>query len=120
MKEKIFEALMALAAKLGTTAENLWDILVRQNDVIIFRYHIALWVFGICLALFVVGLILLAIAQWEADGMGVAGAILAVPSGLVGICVFFYLLSEVGAYTTALRNPEYNALYRILESIGGN
>lgn len=119
MKEKIWAALMGLAEKLGTTADNLWAILVQQNDVIIFRYHLALWVFGICLALLIVGLIISYMDDWDCEGIFVIGPILAIPAGFIGVIDIIYLVAELGAYTTALKNPEYNAVAKILSALGG-
>jgi len=114
MKE-VTELLAQLAAKLGTTVEYLWKVLVKQAPiegvVILIQYGIL----GICVYLWIK---LLRWAMKEADNTEtlsfVAPTILGIPLA-VFLGIAFFSLSNTAA---AFLNPEYWALQQILKQVG--
>ena len=117
MNEKILEALTALANKLGTTAEYLWEVLVKQAVVA--------GVVSIALAvLFLVSVVLSFILVKKAlrvttEKLGAEDKVLiwalytllsCGPAGLAIGCI--------GKAVTCFVNPEYWALTKIISTLG--
>ncbi len=123
MDEKTLQALTALATKLGTTAEYLWGVLIRQAPITgtIDLIMMACWVIGVVMwARFARHKTTrppktnenpYPRAEWEEEGMAMA-------------CVSVFFLSVVTAWivgagisdaVSALVNPEYWALRQILK-----
>lgn len=115
MKKEVLERFDVLAAKLGTTAEYLWEVMVRQASVI----AIEIVLFAVAVFLASAGLYILVRHRWEKLDMDdspepvlywALAAILAV-SDFVAVLGLFML-------PTLLMNPEYWALKKVAEMFG--
>ena len=121
MNDQTLQVLTTLATKLGTTAEYLWGVLLRQATIAgVMNLTIV--------AIMVVAAVLLARfvrgktkkiddgtgwerAAWEGEGAFFAwGAVF-----FFGAITFVAVIIEVPAAITAFVNPEYWALSRILK-----
>jgi hypothetical protein len=117
MNEKIFEALAVLAGKLGTTAEYLWGVMVRQAQVSGIMNLIA----AVFLLVGLVVLIRVTVKNWkgwwdqagedEYQGALVFCAIIAHMIIIIPLWVCF----DAAIYR--LINPEYFALAKILSAL---
>lgn len=127
MEEKAIQLLEKLATQLGVTVEYLWSILIKQAYIAgIFNATLA----GIVFALVILTVIWIISCtkprlledgkkkskyeEWNYDDL--AGIIM-IAQGIiltVGLTVFIYLLNSA---FTALFNPEYWALNKILQTI---
>lgn len=111
IKTKAFEMIEALADKLDTTMDHLWDLLVRQ------AYVEAMTLFPIATLILGIGLFLIFRLKdrfdWE-DSDYIVHCILGYIAGVVatGIAVGMFV-----AIARLLINPEYWALQQILEQI---
>lgn len=115
MDDKTLQALTTLAAKLGTTAEYLWGVLLRQAPVTgaLDLAVIAAWVAGcVWLVRFVRRKTAGQKPEWD-DEMGrVFGW-----GGAVLVCSLVAIIggASIGPAVTAIVNPEYWALRQILK-----
>jgi len=115
MTPKIEEALLALAAKLGTTAEHLWYVLIKQS------------IFSGCLnlagQLAIITVCLLGIRKIlkkakepkeEYHNMSDEEGIVYIVGG-TGVCCLFALFAffSIGTSLTSIFNPEFHALKTI-------
>ena len=111
MDEKTLKALEALATKLGTTAEHMWGVLLRQAPISggIGLLSDALLIFMLYFAW--KKLLKVEFSGFDADiKKGGAYGLLAFVSFLGGIAVLGGIQLEVAA----LANPEYWALMQVL------
>ncbi len=115
--EKIHPAIESLSDKLGTTAEHLWVILVRQsyNNAIGNMVIIAFAIIGLCLAFKGANIWKKKIDEegWDKDGWGGIIA-LKIVSSVVSTIV---ITGNVTCCMQKLINPEYYALQIILNYI---
>ncbi len=127
MDDKTLQALTTLAAKLGTTAEYLWGVLLRQAPIT-GAIDLAMMVAGVAMAVFLIRLVRRKTtkpaktdedrypsAVWsneEAAFFAWAGA---VAFALLTALLIGYELPNV---VSALLNPEYWALKQILRWMG--
>ena len=110
MDDKSIQALTALATKLGTTAEYLWGVLIRQAPI---SAVLDLAV----VAMLSVGLIQLVrvlsrkTKESYEDWHDIAWSVVAV----LGLVAIFIAMVVIPLAITALLNPEYWALRQILK-----
>lgn len=118
MNEHTAALLQGLAAKLGTTSEYLWAILLKQAPV---YAYVALFQYAVTVLVLValfryriqVGKFLTTLCE-ETEALGVIGLI------VIGIASIIWLLACVFAFesvVTAFVNPEYWALDKVLDTI---
>ena len=111
-EEQIYTILQQLAQQLQTTVEHLWGVLVRQAYVEGF----ALLVFYIIFILFIL-FFRNRFNEWNKTGAEGEWYI-----GISAVTLFIMTAIAVNNFMTlftALFNPEYWALQRILEVLGG-
>lgn len=120
MNEKLAELLAQLAAKLGTTVEHLWAVLVHQAKVealVSIGWDIAAVVYVALLIKKLPGWFQ-AVADYDDEGEGGKAFCMlfgAVAGVVVGVVAFIGIIATVGTTVTQLANPEYWALKEILE-----
>jgi uncharacterized protein involved in cysteine biosynthesis len=113
MNEKIFEALQALAVKLGTTVDHLWGVLLKQAPIdgtIEFIFCSILVWFNVKMARMVVRKTLSDKPEWKDDLSEIAWVLLAT-------LVFFSVIivwCNAAMIIAAFFNPEYWALKQLL------
>ena len=117
MNEETRKLIEALAAKLGTTAEHLWAILLRQAFI---SFWTDLIFYGVTLAIAYIAFRLSVKAwkksdddSWNEDEWRI-GSILCV--SVSSILIIISLLC-VGDTITKIANPEYWALSQVLSSL---
>ena len=123
MDDKTLQALTALAAKLGTTAEYLWGVLLRQAPIT-GAIDLAVMAAWVAMAMFLIRLVRRKTttpaktdedrypsAEWSDEGAAFAWA------GAVAFALLVALIvgSELSSVVAALLNPEYWALKQILK-----
>ena len=119
MNEATVKLIEELAAKLGTTAEHLWGVLIKQAPISSICDILALFIFG--MGLFLAGKFINKKTSpdengdrdWDGDGIGVAWLIFSIVT-LVYISI---ALLGFGDIMAGFINPEYWALQKILYSI---
>jgi uncharacterized membrane protein len=122
MDDKTLQALTALAAKLNTTAEHLWSVLLRQAPItgVIDLWVMAVWMAG-CVAWFrFVRRQTTAPAATRDDPDPSAAwsheaSVLAWVSVFVVVLISAFMLCGLSTIAAALLNPEYWALKQILQ-----
>lgn len=112
MNDKTIQLLEALAAKLGTTAEYLWGVLIRQAAV-------SATIDLVCLLVAVTYLVvytkwLRVVRKGDMFDNEATGVIM---GGCVAVIVFILALFCVSGVITGYMNPEYWALNKILDTI---
>lgn len=107
MNEKILEALAALADKLGTTAEYLWGVMVKQAAI--GRAESV-----IMLTLFIVGMILFLcyVKKGDWDDLDFKAIVTMISAGIWVISLVVILVNTT-LYLSAWFNPEGYALLKI-------
>ena len=111
MDERYQQMIGVLAAKLGTTVEHLWGVLVRQalvSGTIHIFSCIALW--AIARGLFVLFIRSKALTHDEK----ILGGVVA---GVVSVIAVIYTLYSFSIIFTAFINPEYWALQEVIGSL---
>ena len=124
MDDKTLQALTALAAKLGTTAEYLWGVLLKQAPItgVVDLLVCAAWVAGLVFwAKFVQRKTTAPPktdderyprADWNDDaGVGLAWVSVVIGAGITALVIG----SNLSTIVAALVNPEYWALRQILK-----
>ena len=123
MDEKTLSALTALAQKLGTTAEYLWGVLLKQApitgaiDLVVMAAWIAAAVWWLRLVQRNTSKPTASTenkcprAEWEDEGAVFAWGSVVICWVLVGLCVG----PKLSSTAAALLNPEYWALKQILK-----
>jgi hypothetical protein len=111
MNDKTQEALVALSEKLGTTTEYLWTILVHQA-----RYDIITSVIQmIIMFLIVYWTIKLHIKFYKSDAYYKDSVVFAmIFAGGLSIIMIIFFLNGFNELVSAIFNPEFWALNRIL------
>lgn len=122
MDDKTLQALTTLAAKLGTTAEYLWGVLLRQAPIT-GAIDLAVMAAWVAMAVFLIRLVRrkttipadtdedrFPSAEWEGEDAAFAWA------GAVAVALLTALIvgSKLSSVVAALLNPEYWALKQIL------
>lgn len=113
MDDKMFEALNALANKLGVTVEYLWGILIKQagievvNDLIFYAI-----VAAIIIATWYLARICIKRAQksWVNNELWIGTALC---GGVLSVFLLLISINSIGSTITKIRNPEYWALKQI-------
>jgi hypothetical protein len=115
--DKISPAISSLSDKLGTTAEHLWTILVRQtyNDAISNMIHIIFTCITLYMTFYATNIWYKKIKNdgWSSEGIGV----------IIGFRIFVSLVSlmiiteNIIGFTQRLVNPEFYALQTVLNYI---
>jgi len=124
MDQKTLEALQALAAKMGTTAEYLWIVMVRQARVL-FVVDLIMYALGATAIYALYKGIRKCLEEEEklnAREPGNDKAAFMVMTGLFIICGFCIVLAmclHLPDTITKAINPEYWALQQILETVKG-
>lgn len=124
MSDQAINKLSELAAKLGTTAEYLWAVLVRQAGISAIIDIMILLAITAAMSLFYRRIKINSLvpakteqneyprANWDSDQRLVMRVVFGC---LLGVCVVTALLSLTNIFT-ALLNPEYWALKQILDA----
>jgi len=112
MEEKAIELLEQLAVQLGTTAEYLWGVLVRQAYVNAIISIIIEIVFFIFIATYI-KLLIKYIHKSDSDDYGIPLFI----GGFISIIMFGFMIGGILDIVTGFVNPEYWALKEILRLI---
>ena len=115
MNERLNNALAVLAEKLGTSVDHIWEILVRQARISATVDLIQYAAVAICAMLWWRYKASASAEDWsyagpKAVGIAASGAVMLV---LIVICFICF-----GNTISALLNPEYWALQKILGAIG--
>ena len=123
MDDKTLTALTALAQKMGTTAEYLWGVLLKQAPIT-GAIDLAVMVAWVSAAVWWFRFVQrktstppatadgkYSNAQWREEGAGIAWVSVVVAGLVVALCVGAILSSTVAA----IFNPEYWALKQILK-----
>lgn len=116
--EELTPLLNELAAQLGTTVDFLWGVLVRQAQIFVI-IHIVYWILWIISLLIAYRVTLYLCKNLEKiDDAQYFGKIIlnAIPWAIVFILGFIQL-AALSDFITALLNPEYWALEKVLEFI---
>ena len=129
MDEKTTMLIEQLAAKLGTTAEYLWKVLVKQaaiDAVYSGLWIIATVIFGCylywqhkrnCVVKSRRGVNRTAYGSIGFTGEGDGSTEAMVVGVLIFICLFFYSIACINDAVNGIFNPEYWALQEILETV---
>ena len=115
--EELTPLLEELAKKLGTTVEQLWEVILNQVQVQIkiceLLQGVAIFVFGgIELSFCVLGIIGL-IRQWDWQGVSFSFAC-TIAFTVIGGIIYVYQYAKI---LTLKLNPEYWAVQQILNSL---
>lgn len=117
MNDNITKLIETLAAKLGTTAEYLWGVLIKQA-------HVSATTDLICATLFAAYLIIF--SRWmirrgrntdDSFGDIPSDIPIAMLGGLTAIVSFILILFCIPNIITGFMNPEYWALEQILKKL---
>ncbi|MEY2500558.1 MAG: hypothetical protein QOI07_892 [Verrucomicrobiota bacterium] len=116
MNEQTTKLIEELAQKLGTTAEHLWSVLVRQAPIsasVDFIQLIGLW----ALSYF---LIRYAVKKWrdcDIEGEDCEGRVMmaTIASGIVFVMAMIAFFTAPGNIVSGFFNPEYWALKQIIK-----
>jgi len=124
MDQKTLEALQALAAKLGTTAEYLWIVMVRQARVLFVVDLIMYALGGIALYALYKGIRACVEEDRKTNekepGNDKVGLLLMMSLLIVcGFCIVLAMCFYLPDTITKAINPEYWALQQILETVKG-
>ena len=119
MDNNTAELLRELAAKLGTTTEYLWGVMVKQAPVaIVGELCLIATIVGSLIALYIIGIKLhkkgMLTEFGSLSGTGCFFVIVALILTFIGI---FVIPISIDSIATALFNPEYWALDRIISKI---
>ncbi len=113
MNDKVLEALQTLAVKLGTTAEYLWGVLLKQapidGTIELIMYSILVW-FNVRMARMVFRKTLSDKPEWKDSSSEIAFVLLAA-------LVFFSVIivwCDAAMIIASFFNPEYWALKQLL------
>lgn len=110
MNETTDKLIRDLAEKLGTTADHLWQVLVRQAPITAIT-QLVIW--GLITATFTL-LLIAGVRRCKKEGDDVA-ICTSISAGLgLGICLLWFAFDGHAAIT-ALLNPEYWALKQIIK-----
>lgn len=114
MNEQTIQLLEKLAAKLGTTAEYLWGVLIKQAPIAAYEQMLTMIIAVIIAALFLrVSFKHGKVADWTNGDSHVARCIVYGVAALAGATVFTCTLCS-NTIITCLVNPEYWALQQVL------
>lgn len=118
---QVAEVVLELAAKLGTTSEYLWAVLVRQARV---EAMLSVAAIAIMVSLFLASLFMVRWSwKWahrEEHGYEAEAAIVAscIASGVILVVMMVGGFDCLSTAVTGFNNPEYWALNRVLEVLG--
>jgi len=110
MDDKTQELIKNLADKLGTTAEHLWGVLVKQapisaaTDVAVFVVAIVLW-----------SIAYKRLVKWEPEGDGMLKDAAWFGFWVVTVIIGVALACDAVAIVSAFVNPEYWALRQLVK-----
>lgn len=116
MNEQTTKLIEQLAQKLGTTAEYLWSVLVKQahTEVIIFFTVLGITIIGTVLSAYLFKYV----QKFWSDEKAPASAWISLVFGIIiGICVLVGTISTIANVSdviSAITNPEYWALKQVL------
>ena len=120
--ETVSELLTELAATLGTTIEYLWMVLIQQARVFVITYPV--WVvLAFTFFMFFLRNATKAIKGWdeftndETIKEPILETTLSIIFGALTVILLIVCLSQLELFITALLNPEYYALEKILNHI---
>lgn len=118
LTNEVLKRIDALAAKLGTTGEYLWTVLVRQARVEAIQNIVTVILSAIVIA------VSIAVLKWgirrevENDWWGEPGNITAIIASVTLAIVCTVIIIQLSnAIPTLLMNPEYWALKQVLEAM---
>ncbi len=121
--EKVLNRLDALALKLGTTAEHLWEILVKQAHITFYGYCIR-YILAACFLCFAIWFIPYSLRKFfheDFQGDCVKGGF-----SIAGFCICCALtlaciigtIGEITTFISLYANPEFFAFEKISRLIG--
>jgi tellurite resistance protein TehA-like permease len=116
MNEQTAKLIEELANKLGTTAEHLWGVLIRQAPITATTDLLLL--VAACIGLIIIARVLpKVVRKFEEGDEGIGDLFIIIASIIFGIlCLIILVLSlcELGTTLSGFFNPEYWALKQIL------
>lgn len=119
LTEELLKRLDLLAAKLGTTAQYLWGVYVKQAQVEVVCSLITILICLLVCAGVAVALFKLRALPWT-DSYGeptVAGVLRGLLGGSIAAVAFTIIVCTVSGLPTLLLNPEYWALQQIVAAL---
>jgi len=122
MDQSTENLLRELSKKLGTTTEKLYSVLVKQSklNAISDIIYLVFWVFGLVALFYINGLTTYTyvkdyLTNWPVSNYAYITVWLL---NIIGwVASLFYFPSAITSIITNLKNPEYNAVQTILDSI---
>jgi hypothetical protein len=120
MNEQTAALVSTLAAKLGTTSEYLWSVLIRQAPV---SAYITLAEYGLTAIVFALlwkfrALINKGIRElFERNSTEIFGVVVVIAVVIFGVIWMIAMTVSFESMVTALVNPEYWALDRVLHAV---
>jgi uncharacterized membrane protein len=122
MDDKTLQALTALATKLGTTAEYLWGVLLKQAPIT-GLVHLALLTSLVVMAVWWTRVVIDKTTEREVNGFSYPRAEWQDEEALAGwlsvaafaFLAFLFVITNLADTVAALLNPEYWALKQILK-----
>lgn len=115
MNEQTIKLIEQLAAKLGTTAEHLWAVLVRQAQVAVWQniFEIAMLSFLLYLYFKFTKYVFA-----DEDKINEGGYVFVIAiGGIVAAIAIFMIIFSFEVILTCIGNPEYWALQKVLGTI---
>ena len=111
MTDEILKRLDLLAAKLSTTVDHLWGVLLFQARIeaisdglaLVVTLFAAYWVYRW--------------GRWVAKNENQVDDLVWFPIGVLSVALGVIVFAELAYLPTELFNPQYFALHRILESL---
>lgn len=117
MNEQTLKALDALAAKLGTTAQYLWAVLVKQAAIEVWTNAAWITVAVIWIAIWLRYVKPVWVWADSADGSEGIGAAFIFAGGVMSALLLCIALTCIFELPTLIGNPEYWALKEVLSSL---
>lgn len=120
--EKVLERIDTLALKLGTTAEHLWEILVKQAYVTFFSYGIryTLTIIFLCCMVKVFPYLVKEFEKEDFDaesGKGIVLIIVCIACSIITIISLILTTANLTYFISLYFNPEYFAFQKIADFI---
>ena len=118
MNEEILKRIDALAAKLGTTGEHIWGVLIRQTQVeIVSSIILAIVLVAHAIVLFKLAVWLYGKAEGQSSYNYEGWYVLMALSGCVSVILALVAIGTLAGLPTLVLNPEYWALQQVLGAV---
>ena len=119
MNEQITSLIEQLAQKLGTSVEYLWGVLIKQAEVEVITFFIALTLSAIA-ATSAIFMLKHSQKYWNYENAPLSAWVCLIGGIIVAICAligFVGLILSIPDLISAIKNPEYWALKEVLSTI---